>query len=72
MLGTGCPDASSTFTAIAPLDEEYAPTGGECVVLEGVGHIPLAREPVRVNLLIREFAESLRLAQKPSAADAHP
>jgi pimeloyl-ACP methyl ester carboxylesterase len=45
-------------------------TGGECVVLEGVGHIPLAREPVRVNLLIRDFAEGLRLAQRSSTADA--
>ena len=32
-------------------------TGGECVVLEGAGHIPLARDPVRVNLLIRDFAQ---------------
>jgi pimeloyl-ACP methyl ester carboxylesterase len=31
-------------------------TGGECVVLEGAGHLPLARDPVRVNLLIRDFA----------------
>ncbi len=31
-------------------------TGGDCVVLEGAGHIPLARHPVRVNLLIRDFA----------------
>jgi pimeloyl-ACP methyl ester carboxylesterase len=33
--------------------------GGSLVVLEGAGHIPLARDPVRVNRLIREFAESL-------------
>jgi pimeloyl-ACP methyl ester carboxylesterase len=37
-------------------------TGGECVTLEGAGHIPLARDPVRVNLLIRDFA--LRLSAK--------
>ena len=30
-------------------------TGGDLVVLEGAGHIPLARDPVRMNLLIREF-----------------
>ena len=36
-----------------------APTGGELVVLEGAGHLPHARDPVRVNRLIREFAESL-------------
>jgi pimeloyl-ACP methyl ester carboxylesterase len=34
-------------------------TGGALVVLEGAGHIPLARDPVTVNLLIREFVESL-------------
>ena len=33
---------------------------GTLVPLEGSGHIPLARDPVRVNLLIREFVESLR------------
>jgi pimeloyl-ACP methyl ester carboxylesterase len=32
-------------------------THGECVILEGSGHIPLARDPVRVNLLIRRFAQ---------------
>ncbi|MGH9231118.1 MAG: glycosyltransferase, partial [Acidimicrobiales bacterium] len=35
-------------------------TGGELVVLGGAGHIPLARDPVRVNLLIRDFVERLR------------
>ena len=35
-------------------------TGGESVLLEGSGHIPLARDPVRVNLLIRDFAEQFR------------
>jgi predicted glycosyltransferase/predicted alpha/beta hydrolase family esterase len=34
-------------------------TGGELVVLEGAGHVPLVRDPVRVNLLIREFADKL-------------
>ena len=34
-------------------------TGGSLVVLEGAGHIPHARDPVRINRLIREFAESL-------------
>jgi pimeloyl-ACP methyl ester carboxylesterase len=32
-------------------------TGGALTVLEGAGHIPMARDPVKVNLLIREFAE---------------
>jgi pimeloyl-ACP methyl ester carboxylesterase len=34
-------------------------TGGTLVTVEGGGHCPQARHPVRVNLLIREFVESL-------------
>jgi len=34
-------------------------TGGTLVALEGVGHLPHARHPVKVNELMREFAESL-------------
>jgi pimeloyl-ACP methyl ester carboxylesterase len=34
-------------------------TGGRLVTLAGSGHLPQARDPVRVNLLIREFAESV-------------
>ena len=32
-------------------------TGGDLVILEGAGHIPLTRDPVRANLLIREFVD---------------
>ncbi|NRQ32400.1 alpha/beta fold hydrolase [Nonomuraea sp. NN258] len=35
-------------------------SGGELVLLEGGGHIPPARDPVRVNLLISEFVARLR------------
>ena len=35
-------------------------TRGTLVRLEGAGHIPLTRDPVRVNLLLREFVASLR------------
>ena len=35
-------------------------TGGAFVAFEGAGHLPHARNPVKVNLLIREFVESLR------------
>jgi pimeloyl-ACP methyl ester carboxylesterase len=35
-------------------------TSGEYVELRGSGHIPLARDPVRVNLLIRDFARLFR------------
>jgi pimeloyl-ACP methyl ester carboxylesterase/predicted glycosyltransferase len=31
-------------------------TGGEMVTLEGSGHIPLGRDPVQLNHLIRDFA----------------
>ena len=34
-------------------------TGGTFVSFEGAGHLPHARYPVKVNLLIREFVESL-------------
>jgi pimeloyl-ACP methyl ester carboxylesterase len=34
-------------------------TGGKLVTLEGSGHCPHARDPVKVNLLIREFVETL-------------
>ena len=34
-------------------------TGGTLVTLEGSGHCPHARDPVKVNLEIRDFVESL-------------
>jgi pimeloyl-ACP methyl ester carboxylesterase len=48
--------------AIRPLAHGEAlaeATRGELVVLEGSGHIPLARDPVKVNLIVRDFVESL-------------
>jgi predicted glycosyltransferase len=39
-------------------------TGGNLVTLHGSGHIPLARDPVRVNRLIREFVGR----QRPTSA----
>ena len=35
-------------------------TGGALATLEGAGHCPQARDPVKVNLLLRDFAERLR------------
>jgi pimeloyl-ACP methyl ester carboxylesterase len=35
-------------------------TNGTFVNLEGAGHLPHARDPVQVNLLLRQFAESTR------------
>ncbi len=41
-----------------PVSEELARlTGAELVTMEGSGHIPLAREPVKVNLLIKDFVD---------------
>ena len=40
-------------------------TGGALVVVEGGGHIVLARDPVKVNLLIREFAGALAAGRRP-------
>ena len=40
-------------------------TGGALVVVEGGGHIVLARDPVKVNLLIREFAGALASGRRP-------
>jgi pimeloyl-ACP methyl ester carboxylesterase len=36
-----------------------AALGGRLVLLEGAGHAPHVRDPVKVNLLLREFLESL-------------
>ncbi len=33
--------------------------GARLVMLEGAGHAPLGRDPVKVNLLIRDFVRSL-------------
>jgi pimeloyl-ACP methyl ester carboxylesterase len=44
--------------------------GAPLVTLEGSGHGPQARIPVKVNLLIREFVESLDRAPRPTAAAA--
>jgi pimeloyl-ACP methyl ester carboxylesterase len=38
-------------------------TGGQLAVLDAAGHIPLARDPVRVNLLIRDFVDNLAWAR---------
>jgi pimeloyl-ACP methyl ester carboxylesterase len=40
-------------------------TGGELVMLQGAGHIPLARDPVRVNLVLRDFVERVDGVRRP-------
>jgi pimeloyl-ACP methyl ester carboxylesterase/predicted glycosyltransferase len=47
-----------TDDAVRPLvvgEEVARETGGTLVALEGSGHCPHARDPVRVNLLLRDF-----------------
>ena len=41
-------------------------TGGSLVLLDGAGHGPQARHPVRVNLLIKEFVDGLYPAARKS------
>ena len=43
-------------------------TGGRLVTLKGSGHIPLARDPVKVNLLLRDFIEETRRSAATAAA----
>ena len=46
-----------------------AATGGDLVLLEGSGHGPHVRDPVKVNLLLRDFAVAPR---RPPALGARP
>ena len=41
-------------------------SGGELVVVEGAGHLPLARHPVKVNKAIKEFIDHIRGATMKS------
>jgi pimeloyl-ACP methyl ester carboxylesterase len=52
----GDEDAITSVTRGTAFAEQM---GGDLVVLEGSGHAPHIRDPVKVNLLIREFLESL-------------
>jgi pimeloyl-ACP methyl ester carboxylesterase len=49
-------DAINSVTLGAAFSEQ---TGGELVVLAASGHAPHIRDPVKVNVLIREFLESV-------------
>jgi pimeloyl-ACP methyl ester carboxylesterase len=52
-----------TDDAVRSYDEGVALaryTGGALVSLAGAGHFPQARDPVRVNLLIKQFADRIR------------
>jgi pimeloyl-ACP methyl ester carboxylesterase len=60
-----------TADAVRPHDSGKALAeivGGEFVSLEGSGHSPHARIPVKTNLIIREFVDSLPARASTSAA----
>jgi pimeloyl-ACP methyl ester carboxylesterase/predicted glycosyltransferase len=42
-------------------------TGGRLVLVEGGGHLLWARQPVKINLLLREFADQVFVNERPSA-----
>ena len=47
-------------------------TGGELLVLEGAGHLPHARDPVKVNLEIERFVRRLTVGGRTVAAGSVP
>jgi pimeloyl-ACP methyl ester carboxylesterase len=42
-------------------------TGGRLATLEGSGHIPLARDPVKVNLLLHDFIETIKASESTNS-----
>ena len=55
---------------LARAEELARATLGDLVVLEGAGHIPLARDPVRVNLLIGDFVNRVVPRSRPRRVGA--
>ncbi|WP_433360148.1 alpha/beta fold hydrolase [Actinoplanes sp. CA-142083] len=65
-----CSRIGSPLLALHGTDDRVSPlarsellselTGGDLVTIEGAGHVPQVRDPVRVNLLIGEFAARFR------------
>ncbi len=58
--GARCSSSTATTTRSARTTSGAALaelTGGALVTLEGSGHCPQARDPVKVNLLLRDFVE---------------
>jgi pimeloyl-ACP methyl ester carboxylesterase len=47
--------------------EAAAATGGRFVSMAGCGHVPVARYPVKVNLLIRELLDEVRSSERAVA-----
>ena len=63
--GAGHPRHKDAISPLRRAERLAKATGGALTVLEGAGHIPMARDPVKVNLLIREFAGSLAPMERP-------
>jgi pimeloyl-ACP methyl ester carboxylesterase/predicted glycosyltransferase len=57
----GDKDAITSVTRGIDLAEH---TGGELVLLEGSGHAPHVRDPVKVNLLLRDFVKPAQPARR--------
>jgi pimeloyl-ACP methyl ester carboxylesterase len=62
----GDEDAVTPYTRGVRLAEL---TGGRLVTIEGGGHIPLARDPVKVNLLLKSFLDEVRAADPTGLTD---
>ena len=61
--GSGRPPEPAAYTDVQFASDAIAVarcTGGTLVTLAGSGHFPHARDPVRVNLLIKQFADGFR------------
>lgn len=68
-VGAWCAQVTRPVLVIHGSDDRISPlrrgealaaaTGGRLVTVEGAGHIPLARDPVKVNLLVEDFVRSL-------------
>jgi pimeloyl-ACP methyl ester carboxylesterase len=69
--GVRCPSLliHGTADGVVPWSRSEAVAarvGGRLELLVGAGHCPQARDPVRVNLLIREFVESIAGPGRPA------
>jgi len=62
LSGVTCPllfvhGSDDHLVSVEVSERGAALSGGDLVVMEGAGHIPLARDPVRFNLILRESVE---------------
>jgi len=62
----GADDRVIYHESSAVLQEMIA--GSELVLIEGAGHIPMARYPVRINHLVKNFVDRIYRIQRPQTA----